>query len=195
MAWLSGLNPPDDRPTTSGAVLFRGFTTATATPPDFEAVTLALEPALETVYLGTSPRRLVGIQIETRQCSLLPLNVSPYYLMTHCASVALHRPRHIMSHERQYPTSSNVPRLPQVEGCKYVHTASEFPGWRIVPAHMEMSFRRDPPRKIFFFAESPNTSPGGETPLVDFRQVSDGNSSRLPTADSIPGQCALRNEI
>lgn len=58
-----------------------------------------------------------------------------------------------------------------VEGCKFVHTASEFPGWRIIPAHCEMSFLPNPPNRIFFYAHHPNEGDGGETPLVDYRQV------------------------
>lgn len=99
-----------------GGVLLRGFRAAVATAQDFEAVSLQLEPRLEEVYLGTSPRRLMP-------------------------------------------------------GCRFVHTASEFPGWRIIAAHCEMSFLAAPPRRIFFYAHAPNAGPGGETPLIDFRQV------------------------
>tara|TARA_B110000208_G_scaffold190990_1_gene256391 strand:- start:1302 stop:2621 length:1320 start_codon:yes stop_codon:yes gene_type:complete len=71
-------------------------------------------------------------------------------------------------------------------GCKFVHTASEFPAWRVIPAHCEMSFRKEPPTRILFFAMQPpalaeqyrasddaggGARRGGETPLVDFRAV------------------------
>ena len=97
-----------------GAILFRGFDVSS--PQQFESVSLALEPALESVYLGTSPRNL---QPDTT----------------------------------------------------FVHSASEFPGWRIIPSHCEMSFLVSPPSRQFFYAWQPNSSPGGETPIVDFREV------------------------
>lgn len=58
-----------------------------------------------------------------------------------------------------------------IEGCRYVHTASEIPGGAVIPNHCEMSFLPNPPKKIFFFAENANKSPGGETPLIDYRKV------------------------
>ena len=63
------------------------------------------------------------------------------------------------------------PRLKDYNHTSGVYTASEIPSAFVIPAHLEMSFRRDPPNKIIFWAEVPNQSPGGETPLVDFRQV------------------------
>eukprot|EP00521_Asterionellopsis_glacialis_P006261 CAMPEP_0195280606 /NCGR_PEP_ID=MMETSP0707-20130614/215_1 /TAXON_ID=33640 /ORGANISM="Asterionellopsis glacialis, Strain CCMP134" /LENGTH=396 /DNA_ID=CAMNT_0040339377 /DNA_START=181 /DNA_END=1368 /DNA_ORIENTATION=- len=57
------------------------------------------------------------------------------------------------------------------EGTTYVHSASDYEGWRIIPAHLEMSFLPTLPARIFFFAHAPNQGSGGETPLVDFRQV------------------------
>jgi alpha-ketoglutarate-dependent taurine dioxygenase len=64
------------------------------------------------------------------------------------------------------------PRLSAVDGTKFVYTASELPGWQVVPVHFEMSFRsKGMPQEILFWAETPNQSEGGETPLVDFRQV------------------------
>jgi alpha-ketoglutarate-dependent taurine dioxygenase len=64
-------------------------------------------------------------------------------------------------------------------GLRFVHTASEFPSWRVIPPHCEMSFRRTPPTRILFFALQPPTRAqqygrerrGGETPLIDFEAV------------------------
>ena len=64
------------------------------------------------------------------------------------------------------------PRLPAVDGTQYVYTASEIPPWVIVSSHLEMSFKKfGVPKKILFWADVPNTGIGGETPLVDYRQV------------------------
>ena len=64
------------------------------------------------------------------------------------------------------------PRLPAVDGTRYIYTASEIPGWQHITAHLEMSFRSvGMPQKILFWGETPNESEGGETPLVDFLQV------------------------
>jgi len=64
------------------------------------------------------------------------------------------------------------PRLPAVDGTRFVYTASEIPSWVAVSPHLEMSFKRKGvPTKILFWAKTPNMGPGGETPLVDFRQV------------------------
>lgn len=52
----------------------------------------------------------------------------------------------------------------------YVFSASELPGFYPIPAHNEMSFTADPPKRIFF-ACTIAPSKFGETPLVDFRGV------------------------
>ena len=54
---------------------------------------------------------------------------------------------------------------------EYVFSASELPGYYPIPQHCEMSFVKDPPRRLFFCCLQPNSGPGGETPLVDFRRV------------------------
>src|SRR5262245_35444036 len=54
---------------------------------------------------------------------------------------------------------------------RFVFSASELPGHYPIPQHNEMSFTRNPPRKLFFACLVPNRPPGGETPLVDMRQV------------------------
>jgi alpha-ketoglutarate-dependent taurine dioxygenase len=53
----------------------------------------------------------------------------------------------------------------------YVFSASELPGYYPIPQHCEMTFTRTPPRRIFFFCDIAPRTPGGETPLVDFRRV------------------------
>jgi alpha-ketoglutarate-dependent taurine dioxygenase len=53
----------------------------------------------------------------------------------------------------------------------YVFSASELPGYYPIPQHCEMTFTKIPPRRIFFWCQVEPKSPGGETPLVDFRRV------------------------
>ncbi len=53
----------------------------------------------------------------------------------------------------------------------YVFSASELPPYYPIPQHIEMSFTRDPPRRIFFCCLVPPQGTGGETPLCDFRRV------------------------
>lgn len=52
----------------------------------------------------------------------------------------------------------------------HVFSASELPSFYPIPQHCEMSFLREPPRRVFFWCRVPPRS-GGETPLVDFRRV------------------------
>jgi alpha-ketoglutarate-dependent taurine dioxygenase len=54
---------------------------------------------------------------------------------------------------------------------EYVFTASELPGYYPIPQHIEMSFVKSPPQRLFFCCLRPNHGRGGETPLVDFRRV------------------------
>ncbi len=53
----------------------------------------------------------------------------------------------------------------------YVFTASELPPFYPIPQHLEMSFVKQPPRRLFFSALQPNQGIGGETPLADFQAV------------------------
>ena len=53
----------------------------------------------------------------------------------------------------------------------HVFTASELPPFFPIPQHSEMTFTKNPPRRLFFTCLRPNRAPGGETPLVDMRQV------------------------
>lgn len=59
----------------------------------------------------------------------------------------------------------------RINATRAVHTASGFPAWRPIPAHLEMSFLPSPPERILFWVKSTQPPPGGETPLVDFRKV------------------------
>lgn len=52
----------------------------------------------------------------------------------------------------------------------YVFTASELPSYYPIPQHCEMSFVAKPPRRLFFCCLLASRE-GGETPLVDFRNV------------------------
>ncbi|MBL8634263.1 MAG: TauD/TfdA family dioxygenase [Myxococcales bacterium] len=52
---------------------------------------------------------------------------------------------------------------------RYIFNASELPGYYPIPQHCEMSFLRDPPRRLFFCCLVEPQSVGGETPLCDFR--------------------------
>lgn len=54
---------------------------------------------------------------------------------------------------------------------EYVFSASELPPYYPIPQHLEMSFVKEPPRRLFFCCLRPNRGVGGETPLVDFRAV------------------------
>lgn len=54
---------------------------------------------------------------------------------------------------------------------QYVFSASELPPFYPIPQHCEMTFLRDPPRRLFFACLVAPTGGGGETPLCDFRRV------------------------
>ena len=54
---------------------------------------------------------------------------------------------------------------------EYVFSASELPPYFPIPQHIEMSFVKAPPERLFFCCLLPNGGAGGETPLVDFRAV------------------------
>lgn len=53
----------------------------------------------------------------------------------------------------------------------YVFSASELPPFYPIPQHCEMSFIKQPPRRVFFSCLVEPAAGGGETPLVDFRKV------------------------
>ena len=59
---------------------------------------------------------------------------------------------------------------PRNSRTKFVHSASELPGYYPIMQHCEMSFLPTAPRYLFFFCfEEPKD--GGETPVCDFRKV------------------------
>jgi alpha-ketoglutarate-dependent taurine dioxygenase len=60
---------------------------------------------------------------------------------------------------------------PRVALTPHVFTASELPGYYPIPQHCEMSFVRNPPRRLFFCCLVPPAGGSGETPLADFRRV------------------------
>jgi alpha-ketoglutarate-dependent taurine dioxygenase len=53
----------------------------------------------------------------------------------------------------------------------YVFSASELPPYYPIPQHCEMTFLREPPRRLFFCCLVAPQGTGGETPLADFRKV------------------------
>ena len=59
----------------------------------------------------------------------------------------------------------------KVDNSNVVFTASDDPPYAVIPAHCERCWIENPPKFILFYAQVPNQSKGGETPLIDFRQV------------------------
>jgi alpha-ketoglutarate-dependent taurine dioxygenase len=53
----------------------------------------------------------------------------------------------------------------------HVFTASELPPFYPIPQHCEMSFTKNPPRRLFFACLVEPAEGSGETPLCDFRRV------------------------
>jgi alpha-ketoglutarate-dependent taurine dioxygenase len=53
----------------------------------------------------------------------------------------------------------------------HVFTASELPPFYPIPQHCEMSFTKNPPRRLFFSCLVEPAGGCGETPLCDFRRV------------------------
>lgn len=54
---------------------------------------------------------------------------------------------------------------------EYVFNASELPNFYPIPQHCEMSFVKEPPKRLLFCCLVAPESEGGETPLCDFRAV------------------------
>lgn len=54
---------------------------------------------------------------------------------------------------------------------EYVFNASELPGYYPIPQHCEMTFIKDPPKRLLFACLVAPSGSGGETPLCDFRKV------------------------
>jgi alpha-ketoglutarate-dependent taurine dioxygenase len=61
----------------------------------------------------------------------------------------------------------------RINGTKYIQSASEAPKLISIPTHIELSFSKQPPKRIYFYADTINPAPGGHTPLTDFRGVWD----------------------
>lgn len=59
---------------------------------------------------------------------------------------------------------------PRNSRTKFVHSASELPGYYPITQHCEMSFLPTAPRYLFFFCFV-EPKDGGETPICDFRKV------------------------
>jgi len=53
----------------------------------------------------------------------------------------------------------------------HIFTASELPPFYPIPQHCEMSFTKNPPRRLFFACLVEPAGDSGETPLCDFRRV------------------------
>ena len=51
-----------------------------------------------------------------------------------------------------------------------VYTSTEYPKQLRITLHSELSYSKEPPRKLIFFCETPSTE-GGETPIVDTRTI------------------------
>jgi alpha-ketoglutarate-dependent taurine dioxygenase len=65
-----------------------------------------------------------------------------------------------------------------VKGTRYIFTASELPNFFPIPQHIEMSFLKSRPNKVFFFCETPPAT-GGQTPLADCGAVLRDMDSKL----------------
>lgn len=59
----------------------------------------------------------------------------------------------------------------RVSGTRFVSTSTEVSMLATIPTHLELPYTLQPPRRIYFFCQTPNPPPGGQTTLSDFRQV------------------------
>jgi len=82
------------------------------------------------------------------------------------------------SDDFQQAAQAVIPALkPYVEGQSprtkvgaNVYTSTEYPKHLRITLHSELSYVKNPPPKLLFFCDTPATQ-GGETPIVDTRQV------------------------
>jgi len=82
------------------------------------------------------------------------------------------------SAEFQQVAQSLIPELkPYVEGqsprtkvIDRVYTSTEYPAQYSITLHNELSYAKQPPRRIVFYCQTPSPV-GGETPISDFRKV------------------------
>lgn len=61
----------------------------------------------------------------------------------------------------------------RINGTRFIQSATEAARMASIPAHIELSFSKMPPKRLYFFANEVNPPPGGFTPLTDFAQVWD----------------------
>lgn len=78
-----------------------------------------------------------------------------------------------MLHEDDRGTGVYLGTAPRqkINGTRYVSTASDIPRPITIPTHIELSFTPNPPRRLYFYSELPNPSPGGQTTYSDFLSV------------------------
>lgn len=79
------------------------------------------------------------------------------------------------------------------EGTDYVFSASELPPHYPIPQHCEMTFIKNPPRRLFFSCMIQPEAGGGETPLVDFRRVHAMMDSKVKQRFAEKGIKIIRN--
>ena len=61
----------------------------------------------------------------------------------------------------------------RINGTRFIQSATEAAKLASIPTHIELSFSKMPPKRLYFFANSINPPPGGYTPLTDFAAVWD----------------------
>lgn len=67
----------------------------------------------------------------------------------------------------------------RIAGTRFIQSATEAHRVASIPTHIELSFSKMPPKRLYFFANEVNPPPGGFTPLTDFAQVWDDLSPTL----------------
>ncbi len=75
----------------------------------------------------------------------------------------------------------------------HVFTASELPPFYPIPQHCEMSFTKQPPRRLFFACLTEPAADSGETPLCDFRRVLEDLDPELVERFETKGIRIVRN--
>ncbi len=73
-----------------------------------------------------------------------------------------------------------------------IYTSTEYASHKTIELHSEISYTHHPPRKIFFFCETPPKKEG-ETPLVDCRQVYQKLDPELRDTFFQKGVCYVKN--
>eukprot|EP01031_Cornospumella_fuschlensis_P038660 gene38661-46998_t len=53
----------------------------------------------------------------------------------------------------------------KIPGTRFTSSASEVVASATIPTHLELCYTPAPPARLYFFAEKPNSPPGGQTPL------------------------------